>query len=108
MDTPKVASAYTPALLTKYLNYIALPDQYAQYINQPQSFPKTEEALKDLFRCQITRFPYDNLTSEIQPEKTHTKVIGGSESNPRSCRGGYCLEMGIFFHHTLRGLAGIG
>ena len=62
MDTPKLASAYTPAQLTKYLNYIALPDQYAQYTNQPKSFPKTEEALKDLFRCQITRFPYDNLT----------------------------------------------
>lgn len=112
MDTPKLASAYTPAQLTKYLNYIALPDQYAQYTNQPKSFPKTEEALKDLFRCQITRFPYDNLTchysttqlAEIQPEKIYTTVIGGSESNPRSCRGGYCLEMGIFFHHILRGL----
>ncbi|OQE04270.1 hypothetical protein PENSOL_c001G05273 [Penicillium solitum] len=112
MDTPKLASAYTPALLTKYLNYIALPDQYAQYINQPEAFPKTEEALKDLFRCQITRFPYDNLTchysatqlAEIQPEKIYTKVIGGSESNPRSCRGGYCLEMGIFFHHILHRL----
>lgn len=51
MDTPKLASAYTPAQLTKYLNYIALPDQFVQYINQPESFLKTEEALKDLFQC---------------------------------------------------------
>ncbi|KAJ5795842.1 uncharacterized protein N7518_004382 [Penicillium psychrosexuale] len=111
MDTPKLASAYTLAQLTKHLNYIALPDQYAQYINEPESFPKTEEALKDLFRCQITRFPYDNLTchysatqqADVNPDKIYTKVIGNDDT-PRSCRGGYCLEMGIFFHHILRGL----
>ncbi|KAJ5960734.1 uncharacterized protein N7479_007884 [Penicillium vulpinum] len=111
MDTPKLASAYTPAQLTKYLNYIALPDQYAQYISEPESFPKTEEALRDLFRCQITRFPYDNLTchhsatqlAEIQPDKIYTKVMGRDDTAP-SCRGGYCLEVSIFFHHVLRGL----
>lgn len=111
MDTPELASAYTPVQLTKYLKYIALPDQYAQYINEPDTFPKTEEALKDLFRCQITRFPYDNLTchysasqlAEIQPSKIYTKVIGCDDTTP-SCRGGYCLEVSIFFHHVLRGL----
>ncbi|KAJ5163887.1 uncharacterized protein N7500_005717 [Penicillium coprophilum] len=111
METPKLASAYTPAQLTKYLSYITLPHQYAQYINSPESFPKTEEALKDLFRCQITRFPYDNLTchysatqlAEIHPNKIYTKVMGSDNTAP-SCRGGYCLEVSIFFHHVLRGL----
>ncbi|CAG8891795.1 unnamed protein product [Penicillium egyptiacum] len=111
MDTQKLASAYTPAQLTKYLNYIALPDQYARYINEPETFPKTEEALTYLFRCQITRFPYDNLTchysasqlAEIKPDEIYTKVLGCDDTNP-SCRGGYCLEVSIFFHHMLRGL----
>ncbi|KGO42339.1 Arylamine N-acetyltransferase [Penicillium expansum] len=31
-------------------------------------------------------------------------VVIGSDDTPRSCRGGYFLEMGIFFHHILRGL----
>ncbi|KAJ5384191.1 hypothetical protein N7517_002102 [Penicillium concentricum] len=111
MNIPKLASAYTPAQLTKYLDYIALPNQYAQYLNDPETFPKTEEALKDIFRCQITRFPYDNLTchysttqlAEIQPDRIYTKVIGRDDTAP-SCRGGYCLEVSIFFHHVLRGL----
>ncbi|OQE46984.1 hypothetical protein PENCOP_c001G08959 [Penicillium coprophilum] len=111
MDTLKLASAYTPVQLRKYLSYITLPHQYAPYINSPESFPKTEEALKDLFRCQITRFPYDNLTchysatqlAEIQPNKIYTKVMGSDDTAP-SCRGGYCLEVSIFFHHVLRGL----
>jgi arylamine N-acetyltransferase len=111
MDTQKLASAYTPARLTKYLNYIALPDQYAQYTNKSDSFSKTEEPLKDLFRCQITRFPCDNLSchssatqlAEIQPDKIYTKVIRSDDTTP-SCRGGYSLEVRTFFHHMLRGL----
>jgi arylamine N-acetyltransferase len=107
----KLVSAYTPAQIAKYLKYIALPSNYETYIKDPESFPKTEDALQDLFRCQITRFPYDNLTchysttqsAEIQPERIYTKVLGCDETAP-SCRGGYCLEMSIFFHHMLRGL----
>jgi arylamine N-acetyltransferase len=106
-----MGSAYTPAQITKYLQYIALPNTYEAHLNDPESFPKTEEALKDLFRCQITRFPYDNLTchystsqlAEIHPERIYTKVIGCNDTAP-TCRGGYCLEVSIFFHHMLRGL----
>ncbi|KAJ5344334.1 hypothetical protein MYU51_003117 [Penicillium brevicompactum] len=104
----KLDSAYTQAQLTKYLSYIALPSKYE---TAPESFPKTEEALKDLFRCQITRFPYDNLTchysstqlAEIEPKQIYTKLMGCDATAP-SCRGGYCLEVSIFFHHILRGL----
>lgn len=104
-------SSFSPAQLTKYLTYIALPTQYEPYINNPHSFPKTEEALTDLFRCQITRFPYDNLTLhytateivDIAPQSIYQKFMGPGETEP-SGRGGYCLECSIFFNHVLRGL----
>jgi arylamine N-acetyltransferase len=104
-------SAYSPSQLTKYLKYIALPAHYEPYINEPHSFPKTEEALTTLFRCQITRFPYDNLTVhystdntvDIHPNSIYTKFLGTGETEP-SGRGGYCLECSIIFHHILRGL----
>ncbi|CAG7965402.1 unnamed protein product [Penicillium olsonii] len=91
--------------LDQYLRYIDPPSQYGS----SATFPTTEQALKDLFRCQITRFPYDNLTchysstqlAEIQPQQIYTKFLG-DESTSR--RGGYCLEVSIFFHHILRGL----
>ncbi|KAJ6091570.1 hypothetical protein N7467_003539 [Penicillium canescens] len=111
METPNPPSAYTQTQITKYIHYIALPERYTAYLSNPQAFPKTEQALKDLFRCQITRFPYDNLTchysatqlAEIQPEKIYTKLMGHGDTFP-SGRGGYCLEVSIFFHHILRGL----
>ncbi|KAJ5701095.1 hypothetical protein N7488_008643 [Penicillium malachiteum] len=106
-----MASAFTPAQLTKYLEYMALPATYSPYLNDPESFPKTEEALTALFRCQITRFPYDNLTLhytateivDITPESIYRKFMEAGDSQP-SGRGGYCLECSIFFNHVLRGL----
>lgn len=104
-------SEYSKGQLTKYLKYIALPTQYEEYINKPQSFPKTEEALTVLFRCQITRFPYDNLSvhysttnlADIEPQNIYLKFMG-SEGDEPTRRGGYCLECSIFFHHVLLGL----
>ncbi|KAJ5151614.1 hypothetical protein N7492_009909 [Penicillium capsulatum] len=102
---------YSAAQLTKYLKYIALPRNYEPYIADPSSFPKTEDALTTLFRGQITRFPYDNLTVhysvdntvDISPQGIYTKLMGHGDTSP-SGRGGYCLECSIFFHHVLRGL----
>lgn len=102
---------YSQVQLAKYLSYIALPPSYKPYINEPQLFPKSEEALTTLFRCQITRFPYDNLTVhysteptvDIHPQSIYTKLMGADNSIP-SGRGGYCLECSIFFHHILQGL----
>ncbi|KAJ5885458.1 hypothetical protein N7495_009968 [Penicillium taxi] len=106
-----MVSAYSPAQLTKYLKYLALPAAYEPWIQSPASYPKTEEALTTLFRGQITRFPYDNLdvhyaaTSDvnIDPQAIYSKLMGVGESEP-SGRGGYCLECSIFFSHVLRGL----
>ncbi|KAL4744796.1 hypothetical protein BDW72DRAFT_208726 [Aspergillus terricola var. indicus] len=108
-----MASAYSTGQLSKYLRCITLPPQYEPYVQSPQSFPKTEEALTVLFRCQITRFPYDNLSVfksekslvDIKPQSIYTKLIGGeSDDSKPTGRGGYCLECNIFFYHVLKGL----
>lgn len=104
-------SEFSTAQLSKYLKYIHLPAEYDQFINNPESFPQTEEALTTLFRCQVTRFPYDNLSVhysetnlvDIAPTSIYIKFMGASGSEP-SGRGGYCLECSIFFNHVLRGL----
>ncbi|KAL2837299.1 hypothetical protein BJY01DRAFT_46681 [Aspergillus pseudoustus] len=106
-----MTSAFSTSQLSKYLKYLALPAGYDQFIHNPQSFPKTEEGLTTLFRGQITRFPYDNLSVHysnnadgivnIQPESIYAKLMGPEEP---SGRGGYCLECGIFFYHVLLGL----
>ncbi|KAJ0418014.1 hypothetical protein BJY00DRAFT_288744 [Aspergillus carlsbadensis] len=106
-----MASAYSTTQLTKYLEYMALPVFYEQTIHDPTNFPKTEEALTSLFKCQITRFPYDNLSVhysathivDIDPGTIYTKFMGANDGSP-SGRGGYCFECNIFFHHILRGL----
>lgn len=105
------ASEFSTSQLSKYLKYIRLPAEYAPYIDDPESFPKTEEALTALFRCQITRFPYDNLSVhysetnliDITPSSIYLKFMGSDDSEP-SGRGGYCLECSIFFNHVLRKL----
>lgn len=106
-----MASAFSTVQLSKYLEYLALPPEYDQFIHNPQSFPKTEEALTTLFRGQITRFPYDNLSVhysntdviDIRPESIYPKFMGSADSPP-SRRGGYCLECSIFFYNVLLGL----
>ena len=103
--------AYSPIQLIKYLKYLDLPPQYQAYLQDPNSYPKTEEALTTLFRCQITRFPYDNLTVhysatnlvDIDPKNIYDKFMGPDDTEPTR-RGGYCLECSIFFYHVLLGL----
>ncbi|KAL6691362.1 arylamine N-acetyltransferase 2 [Trichoderma pleuroticola] len=88
--------------------YSDLPSSYERYIYKPTAFPKTEKSLKDLFRAQITTFPYENLSVHyspthlvnIHPDALYTKMMGALNNG----RGGYCMELSIFFHHMLRGL----
>lgn len=111
MLADNMISEYSSAQLSKYLEYIALPTQYEKYVDNPQLFPKTYEALTALFRCQITRFPYDNLSvhysetnlADIVPQNIYVKFLGPDGNQPTG-RGGYCLECSIFFHHVLLGL----
>ncbi|KAA8651003.1 arylamine N-acetyltransferase family protein [Aspergillus tanneri] len=104
-------SPYSIAQLTGYLECLSLPSSYAKYIQSPESFPKTETALTVLFQCQITRFPYENLsvhastTGDPPPLAAHAlyeKMLGTS-GGPTG-RGGYCLEVNLLFYYVLLGL----
>ncbi|KAB8207678.1 N-acetyltransferase [Aspergillus parasiticus SU-1] len=106
-----MSSAYSALQITKYLSYLSLPAKYHVYVETPHLFPKDEAALTVLFRCQITRFPFENLSvyysatrqPNIDPDTLYSKMMGAGETGPTG-RGGYCLEVNIFFHHMLRGL----
>lgn len=107
-DASPQESAYSAPQVAAWLRRISLPPSYAQYIDAPSTIPKTAEALRTLFRCQITTFPYENLSVhyskthqvDIQPGVLYTKMLGPSCNG----RGGYCMEISILFHHMLRGL----
>lgn len=110
-DATPEASAYTREQITAWLKVIALPLSYTKYIESPETFPKTAESLHTLMRCQITTFPYENLTVhyspthlvDIRPEVLYNKMMGPRRDRGKG-RGGYCMELSIFFHHILRGL----
>ncbi|KAL7941253.1 arylamine N-acetyltransferase 2 [Trichoderma barbatum] len=107
-DSLPQASFYSSSQITAWLQHIRLPTTYEPYIYNPSSFPKTEQSLKALFRAQITTFPYENLSVHyspthlvnIQPDALYNKMMGPFSNG----RGGYCMELSIFFHHMLRGL----
>ncbi|OOF95545.1 hypothetical protein ASPCADRAFT_170266 [Aspergillus carbonarius ITEM 5010] len=102
------ASAYTAAQITIWLQHLRLPRAYRTYIANPSTFPQTFESLRTLMRCQISRFPFENLSVhyspthivDIRPAILYDKLLGPNANG----RGGYCLEVSIFFHHMLRGL----
>lgn len=100
--------AYSTSQVVAWLQRISLPRSYEQYIQSPTTIPKTATSLTALFRCQITTFPYENLSVHyskthqvnIQPHALYEKMMGSSSNG----RGGYCMELSIFFHHMLRAL----
>ncbi|KAF9888068.1 N-terminal acetyltransferase [Aspergillus nanangensis] len=104
-------TAYSPDQIRAWLQHIRLPQTLTPYINNPSSIPKTYSTLQQLMRCQITRFPYENLSVHyspthsvtIRPEALYQKFMGPYRDGGNG-RGGYCMELSIFFHHMLRGL----
>jgi arylamine N-acetyltransferase len=107
-DSEAPLSAYSAVQVEAWLRRIGLPRDYLRYIDSPVSFPKNHESLKTLFRCQITIFPYENLSVHyshahqvtIQPHALFEKMM----KTPDEVRGGYCMELSIFFYHMLCGL----
>ncbi|RDA94399.1 hypothetical protein CP533_2267 [Ophiocordyceps camponoti-saundersi (nom. inval.)] len=101
-------SAYSAEQVSAWLRHIHLPKRYAGCLDEPTTFPKTPDALRTLFRAQITSFPYENLSVhysrthlvDIRPQVLYDKMMGPAANG----RGGYCMELSIFFHHMLRGL----
>ncbi|SPO06263.1 related to arylamine N-acetyltransferase [Cephalotrichum gorgonifer] len=106
--TPQLPNSYSPEQVSKWLARIRLPEWLRQHVHDHQDFPRTAESLCALMRCQITTFPYENLSVhyssthlvDIHPEVLYEKLMGASNGG----RGGYCMELSIFFHHMLRGL----
>lgn len=101
-------SSYSTEQVTNWLESLNLPQTFHRYTQCPEKFPKTAESLRILMRCQITTFPYENLSVhyspthlvDICPEALYEKMMGPDNRK----RGGYCMELSIFFHHMLRGL----
>ena len=56
------ASSYSTEQVTNWLERLNLPQSFHQYAQFPRKFPKTTESLRILMRCQITTFPYENLS----------------------------------------------
>ena len=108
LDPEPQQSAYSDDEVSAWLQRISLPARYRQHMSRPATIPKTEECLVALFRCQITTFSYENLSVhyspthrvDINPRSLYSKMMEA----PHYGRGGYCMELGIFFHHMLRGL----
>ncbi|KAK0672461.1 PaNAT1 arylamine N-acetyltransferase encoded by the PaNAT1 protein [Cercophora samala] len=97
-------SAYTLSQISRYLSYVGLDESY-----HPSSSPVLDlEYLTTIFQAQITSFPYENLSIHynpshsilLDPQHLFTKLI----TSPRRGRGGYCMELSIFFSHILRAL----
>ncbi|KAL4780601.1 hypothetical protein BJX76DRAFT_350862 [Aspergillus varians] len=91
-DPVAEGSAYSTNQITAWLKHIRLPTAYI------------EHGLSTLMRCQISRFPYENLSVnyspthlvDIRPEVLYEKLMGGKG------RGGYCIELSIFFPPHVR------
>ncbi|OCK73694.1 cysteine proteinase [Lepidopterella palustris CBS 459.81] len=97
---PPPSPAYTPHQLSTYLSHISLPPA-----THPPSL--TLPYLSRLLVHQLSAVPYENLSLHYSPVKRidlspaalYKKFITDGRG-----RGGYCMEVGIFFNHVLRGL----
>ncbi|KAK3307889.1 arylamine N-acetyltransferase 2 [Chaetomium strumarium] len=96
-------SAYSPAQVAEYLEYIGLPQTF-----HPSSKPTLDlDYLTTLVTHQITAIPYENLAIhysaqhavDLDPQAIFAKIVAA-----RRGRGGYCMENSILFHHMLRAL----
>lgn len=96
----KMQSAYTPTQLSHYLTRISLPN--------PPSPPRLDlPFLTALHTHQLCTVPYENLslhyspdhTVRLDPQHLYRKLVTGGRG-----RGGYCMEIAVFFNHILRAL----
>ncbi|KAK0708797.1 hypothetical protein B0T21DRAFT_387525 [Apiosordaria backusii] len=103
-DLKPNGSAYSLSQVSQYLSYIGLNESF-----HPSSSPVLDLAyLTTIFQAQLTSFPYENLSIHynpshsisLDPQELFTKLI----TSPRRGRGGYCMELSIFFSHILRAL----
>ncbi|KAK4179907.1 PaNAT1 arylamine N-acetyltransferase encoded by the PaNAT1 protein [Triangularia setosa] len=97
-------SAYTLSQISQYLSYIGLDESY-----HPSSSPVLDVTyITTIFQAQLASFPYENLSIHynpvhriiLDPQRLFAKLI----TTPKRGRGGYCMELSIFFSHILRAL----
>ena len=92
---------YSPSQISAYLDLIDLPRAY-----RPENKPIHDfNYLNALFAHQISTIPYENLSLHyardrqlfLDPQHLFNKVMNNG-------RGGYCMEVSIFFYHMLKSL----
>lgn len=102
------ASAYSREQISQWIYKIKPPRSILRHAQSPEQIPKTLDSLRTLMRCQITTFPYENLSVhyspthlvDIDPQSLYVKMMGPDNGG----RGGYCMELSIFFYHMLCGI----
>jgi arylamine N-acetyltransferase len=100
-------SAYSPAQVAEYLEYIGLPRTFHPSSSSQPNLKLDLDYLTTLFTHQITAIPYENLAIhyspkhavDLDPQAIFAKIVAA-----RRGRGGYCMENSILFHHMLRAL----
>jgi arylamine N-acetyltransferase len=94
-----IPSAYTPAEIDAYLEFVRVPAQLRRA-------PPTPELLKTLHVHHLCSLPFEDLDIHYSPHHgvnidlrhVYDKFMAGRG------RGGYCMEQGLFFCNILRGL----
>ncbi|KAF2666043.1 cysteine proteinase [Microthyrium microscopicum] len=93
---------FTQSEINDYLNFLELP----QYCNLSPEAPRDVKLLTALHQMQITKVPYENLalhysshhSTNLDPKFIHNKIL------TQKGRGGYCMEISIFFCALLRAI----
>jgi arylamine N-acetyltransferase len=108
MASLQIPSLFTEAQLNAFLAHIRLPPSLHSYRYTPSNSPeKDSDFLTQLHIYTITAVPYENLSlhynkdhsNSIEPEDVYEKVVIDARG-----RGGYCMELSIFYNHILRAL----
>jgi arylamine N-acetyltransferase len=95
--------SYSPSMIEAYEKHVNLPRQYRSS-SKPDH---TLDYLTALHIHQVSTVPYENLL--VHYSKEHTVSLDAQilfdkiVTNGRG-RGGYCLEIAVFFNHVLRAL----
>jgi arylamine N-acetyltransferase len=92
---------YSPAQISAYLDLINLPPKY-----RPESKPPHDISfLTALHAHQIAAVPYENLALHYALDR---RLSLDPQDLYRKCtthgRGGYCMEVSVFYYYVLRAL----
>lgn len=101
-----MASAYTPTQISQILSHIGLAN--ARQLHYTGDSTHDLHSLAQLVIHVMSSVPYENLsihysadhTISLDPQTLFEKIVSDDRG-----RGGYCMEVAIFFNHLLRGLA---